>query len=322
MTLDGLIEVLQPSFQVPQKAERWAVYRLIGPIVDYANATLGLTVFFEFNQTSAHGTSQSVDIALLSGSDPRVLIEAKRVGRTLTADQVAKYLTPGTRGIVTDGFRWILCSDGRSTSVAVYEGSAIQADALQGVVDFIRGASPSAEQWPQGVEPARTPVPTLKIKKPTRGVRKPNPSTEVTTPDDLANWVQNLSVDAPVQQALLDAVTAALEGQRSFPPGMFWKVRSSRLSVFNDAVQGQGGSHRVARIDLTGKLPDMLVLNSIVNANPALSAIAPPSPHDKHPGMRRYRLGSIEQARQFGRALAEALSGSGHEVGGAGGPSE
>lgn len=110
MNINELIDTLLPSLRDPQKSERWAMYRLIAPVVDFANITLGKMIFFEFNQTSAHGTSQSVDIALLSGAIPEVLIEAKRVGRVLSADQVDKYLVNGVRGIVSDGYHWILCN--------------------------------------------------------------------------------------------------------------------------------------------------------------------------------------------------------------------
>ena len=54
------------------------MYRLITPVVDHANSTTGLTQYFEFNQTSAHLASQSVDIALLDGVAARVLVKTKR----------------------------------------------------------------------------------------------------------------------------------------------------------------------------------------------------------------------------------------------------
>ena len=69
--LDALCIQLAPHLEVPQKSGRWAMYRLIIPIVDLANSRFKLTACFEFSQTSAHGTSQFVDIALLDGRTPK-----------------------------------------------------------------------------------------------------------------------------------------------------------------------------------------------------------------------------------------------------------
>ena len=49
-----LLQHLEEHLRSPQKSERWAMYRLIVPVVDFANATLGMSDYFEFNQTSAY----------------------------------------------------------------------------------------------------------------------------------------------------------------------------------------------------------------------------------------------------------------------------
>ena len=81
-----LISQMQEHLNAPQKSERWAMYRLIVPVIDLANSKLGLRAYFEFNQTSSHGTSQSVDVALLDEHSPRVMVEAKRVDRRIAAE--------------------------------------------------------------------------------------------------------------------------------------------------------------------------------------------------------------------------------------------
>ena len=82
INLDELISLLEHHFHDPQPSERWAMYRLITPVIDYANQSMGLFPYFEYNQTSSHGTHQSVDIALLDDQEiPRVLVEAKRADR-------------------------------------------------------------------------------------------------------------------------------------------------------------------------------------------------------------------------------------------------
>lgn len=121
MSIADLAQRLLPYFRDPQPSERWAMYRLIAPVVDHANAQLGLRVFFEYNQTSRHGTSQSVDIALLRDDEPVVLIEAKRADRKVSSEQIAKYLLDRTHGVVTNGNDWILSLESRCTHVRLYD---------------------------------------------------------------------------------------------------------------------------------------------------------------------------------------------------------
>jgi len=119
MTRQELIKNLNYCFENSQPSERFAMYRLITPVVDFANELKGLNAYFEYNQTSEHRSHQSVDIALLGEDKPIVLIEAKRLRRRLSADQINKYLLEKTRGIVTDGENWILCLNGKNKNVNI-----------------------------------------------------------------------------------------------------------------------------------------------------------------------------------------------------------
>lgn len=100
MTFEELVNYLERQFAHPQPSERWAMYRLINPVIDYSTQETGLIPYFEYNQTSAHGTHQSVDIALLDkDSEPRIFIEAKRADRRVSPEQIEKYLESSDRGI-------------------------------------------------------------------------------------------------------------------------------------------------------------------------------------------------------------------------------
>jgi hypothetical protein len=107
MDIDFLIKLLENNFANSQPSERWAMYRLINPVVDYANQSLGYTPYFEYNQTSSHGTHQSVDIALLDETyTPRIFVEAKRADRKISPEQIEKYLDVMDHGVVTNGYIW------------------------------------------------------------------------------------------------------------------------------------------------------------------------------------------------------------------------
>ena len=143
--IDALRFQLAPHLEAHQKSERGAMYRLIIPIVDLANSQLNLTACFEFNQPSAHGTSQSVDIALLDGRTPKIMIEAKGASRKIGSDQIGKYLPRDVRGIVTNGFNWILCFHDLSRSLSLWdaESETTNVDVISEIVGFIRGDHPS-----------------------------------------------------------------------------------------------------------------------------------------------------------------------------------
>ena len=149
MNKNDLIRQIQRHLDNPQKSERWAMYRLITPVVDFANSTMGLLAYFEFNQTSEHKTSQSVDIALLDGTEPRVMVEAKRVDKRIAAEQISKYMRPDVRGVVTNGVHWVMCLNGRSKAVSIRstdDGKAM-VQSLNEVVAFIRGEVAARSGW-------------------------------------------------------------------------------------------------------------------------------------------------------------------------------
>jgi hypothetical protein len=141
MNMNDLLRQIQEHVNKPQKSERWAMYRLIAPVVDFANSTLGFEAYFELNQTSSHGTSQSVDIALLHGLEPRVMIEAKRIDRRIAPEQISKYLQPNVRGLVTNGINWVLCLNGVSKTISLCgsEEITVSVDSLNEIIAFIRG---------------------------------------------------------------------------------------------------------------------------------------------------------------------------------------
>ena len=307
MHRSDLLSRIQKELSTPQKSERWSMYRLIVPIIDFANSTLGLIAYFEFNQTSTHGTSQSVDIALLAGDDPRVMIEAKRLDRRIAAEQISKYLTPGVRGLVANGVDWVLCQNDKNKAVSLYSQAdgLVDGKAFDEIVAFIRGSTVTDSVW--SVDSTYI-DPTVRPEKPRKETTARRISNAVRCPADVAamrSEVAGLTNASVLEKLFLESMMNQFEMQGGRPQHLCWEVRSSRVAFFDQRIAA--GSKRVARIELGKKYPDILVLTEL-SAGTELSKISTPAPHDKGQHMRRFRLSREDQSRWFGTKLAEILS--------------
>lgn len=303
-----LIQALGEHLAHAQKSERWAMYRLIVPIVDFANSTLKLTPYFEFNQTSAHGTSQSVDIALLYGDTPVSMIEAKRVDRSIGADQIDKYLVEDVRGIVSNGVNWILCLNGQSKALCIWdeETQKVNEEDVEEIVDFLFGSKPLSADWSRNREYIAAPIKPIKPKKPIKALRRSNPKCVAVKAGQCLIEVRNLSKATELELAFLEALVRSVSDHHGdIPSRSRFEFRSSRVSFFDESQSTP--TKRTGRIELGKRHPDILVLTEIVNASPSLSKIAPPAPHDKGPHMRRFRLPDESSAMAFGIALGKVI---------------
>jgi hypothetical protein len=306
MTKKELERLLTEHFQHPQSSERWAMYRLIAPVVDYANSSLGLTSYFEFNQTSEHGGHQSVDIALLNDDyQPLILIEAKRWDRTLTPEQIDKYLQDDVRGVVSNGALWLLCESGKHVCMDLFAESKLQIEALNTVVSFIRGARNDSLVFSSETAAYRTTVKPLKIEKTTKAGRKTHAISTVSTPAEFTKFVGSLEKTPVIEQILLRSIASALHeiGQQEF---LNIEARDTRISFFDSRINGR--SKRVARIELGKQNPDVLVLTDVVEQGADLGAIVTPFMHDKGAHMRSFRIPDEGAAERFGIALVSSLT--------------
>lgn len=308
MNRRDLIRRIQDHLDSPQKSERWAMYRLIVPVIDFANSTLGMQTYFEFNQTSTHGTSQSVDVALLDDRGPRVMVEAKRIDRRIAAEQISKYLTPEVRGLVANGVHWVLCHDGMSKAVSVRRpvDGLVAADALDEIVAFIRGEVLSDSGWSTDQKYMDPVVRPQKLRKESSARRVSNPVQAATDIDAMRCEVTGLSNTSELEKLFLESMANQFEEQGGLPGHLRCEIRSSRVAFFDGRIPT--GSKRVARIELGKNNPDVLVLTELAGSDTKLSKIAPATPHDKGPHMRRFRLSGDAQTKRFGEALAEVLS--------------
>ncbi len=303
-----LLQHLEEHLRSPQKSERWAMYRLIVPVVDFANATLGMSDYFEFNQTSEHGSSQSVDIVLLENDKPSVMIEAKRVGRPISAEQIEKYLKPGVRGLVTNGIYWVLCLDGRNKLIAICREDSwtVIPEALDEVVSFIRGERFTHTEWSIEVEYANPMFRPKQIAKETSARRVSNPTTICRDTDSFTQELENLTDASDLDKVLLLSLVEQFDYHGGIPIHLRCEARASRVSFFDERIPNS--SKRVARVELGKRQPDALVLTKLVNQSNTLQSLSSAVPHDKGPRMRRFRLSEESQAKAFGKALADLLN--------------
>ena len=302
--LNELVTFLENHFHKPQPSERWAMYRLIAPVVDYANQSMGLFPCFEYNQTSSHGTHQSVDIALLDDQDtPRVLIEAKRAGRKVSPEQIEKYLIHTTRGVVTNGFIWILCHQGKHEAVTLFKDH-LETESLVRILGFLKGSnaitgklSTSDHVYSNPVKVRRI-VNKVKISRPTHSI------AVCSTHEDLLGFIQSSENRPTNELALLHSICHALN-ENTTPECLRVETRKTRISFFDNRLSRN--KNRLARIELGKAHPDILVRTWVVDKYPELTSIAKSDIHDKGAHMRRFRLGSEEQAAVFGRTMMIVL---------------
>lgn len=287
------------------------MYRLIAPIVDFANTSINLEPYFEFNQTSAHRTSQSVDIALLDNEKPVVMIEAKRANKNIAPEHIEKYLEDGVRGVVSNGFDWILCYNNFHIVHSIWNGdmNQINTSALKSIINFIRGKESYSADWFQGQKHVVSNIKPVIPVKLTKAVRLPNTVTAPKSIEECRSEASKLSRATPEDLAFLDSLIDSLNQMYGeLPLGCRFEFRSSRVSFFNESASES--STRVGRIELGKKNPDIIVLTRLVAFANRLNSIAPPRPHDKGPHMRRYRLPDIVGSERFGRELASIIFSS------------
>lgn len=307
-SLDKLISILIPHLLKPQKSERWSMYRLIVPIVDFANTSMNMEPYFEFNQTSAHNTSQSVDIALLDHEKPKVMIEAKRANRNIAPENIEKYLDNGVRGVVTNGFDWVLCHNSFHIVQSIWnnETNQVKVDSLESIINFIRGKESHSSGWSKGQTHVVSNIRPISPVKLTKAVRLSN---KVTAHNDIeecrietSKLTTATSEDIAFIVSLIDSIH---QTYGNLPSGCRCEFRASRVSFFNDSAFEP--SRRVGRIELGRKNPDVIILTRLVASANSLNSITPPRPHDKGPHMRRYRLPDVAGAENFGRELGPII---------------
>ena len=64
MNYQDIIEVLEKNIKNAQKLERWVMYKLINPVVDYIFNDNKFTLYYEYHMPKTKEISQSLEIFL------------------------------------------------------------------------------------------------------------------------------------------------------------------------------------------------------------------------------------------------------------------
>ena len=303
MNKGELIERITYYLQNSQVSERFAMYRLITPVVDYANAAVNYDVYFEYNQTSSHKTPQSVDIALLVNDVPLVMIEAKRLNRKLSAEQVNKYLKSEMRGIVTDGENWVLCFKGKNKNINILNrNETVSVSALDEIISFIQLQAVDINLWTDEIIYYKSTTKPKKQKKKSKAVRKIHETTEIKKLISVNDFIVGTKKITELEKELLRSIFSKLESNKNVFENIFCEFRETRVSFFFRQKR-----KRFARIEFGKKQPDMIFLTNLVVSNNSITKIAKPEPHDKGKHMRRFRLYNKKQTIEFGYEIAKII---------------
>lgn len=275
------------------------MYRLITPVIDLACQSTGWQPFFEYNQTSAHGTSQSVDIALLDKGVPRILVEAKRAKRPISRQQIEKYLTPGLSGIVSNGTDWILCRNANGHHVRIWDEfkHQVSRDNVEHVLNFIVGGALAGDQ----IDPEMDIMPVLRPdrpKKARRAQRKTHAIESIDSAGAVYAFAEQNKRLTDLDRDLLEAFAGSFA---KVPENIEIEARETRLSVWDFSA---GRKERQMRIEFGKRHPSVIVKTAIVETQTELSEGIVHIRHEKHGGMREFRPANKHQAQFLGRKFA------------------
>lgn len=301
--IDVLVRYLAHHCAASQPAERWAMYRLITPVIDFACHKTGWQPFFEYNQTSSHGTSQSIDIALLEEGVPRVLIEAKRAKRRISRQHIEKYLTPGLDGIVSNGTDWILCRDEDGHLISVWDEveKRVSRDGVEQVIAFIVDGAIAGSK----IDPETDIAPVLRPgrhRKAQSAHRKQHTVESIGSADALHAFAAQNARLSVLDRDFLEGFATLFE---TLAENMLVEARETRMSVW---CFSSGQKDRLMRIEFGKQQPSIIVKTAIVDACDESIVNVAHNRHDKHGGMREFRPKSEQQAQSLGRMISALLA--------------
>lgn len=311
MTREELIQHLQYHFANVQKSERWVMYRLVNPIVDYACEQTKWLPFFEYVQASQVRTVQSVDIALLEDNKPRIYIEVKKIDKELSPDLVNKYLPDNLIGAVTNGCDWIFASQQKYLYLSLLHesGFRINEHDLDVIIDILRHPDHHHLVKIDAELEIETRVMKKKFSKPKsiqlqKAEKKDYPKSQFDSAQSALNAV-NTRTDIPdlTRMFLLSFLSKANKHRR----GIYFEMNENRFVWFDVNLHTQ--SNRLGRVLLKGGIPDILIFTQLVSKNPRLEQIVRSEIHKKTADMRLFRFVDPQVAKNFGEELGRIIGG-------------
>lgn len=277
----------------PQPSERWAMYRLICPVVDDACAKSGLEPYFEFSSPNGPNRRLSADIALMQGDRPVWLIEAKKYSRKVDPGMIEAYLKKGVMGAVSNGNYWVFKVDGRFLELGPLLGldGRIEKDAYAKITCILSSSSEEetfsiANSWSDIWESKRSSL-VLKpwIVSGGKGERSYHVKTRFDTLAEAVTVAREKTLDETMAAILLNDLLLVNKEQSIG----YWEVNEERMVWWlNERVRG-------ARLNLKGKQLELLVHNALIGAVGRENIRASLKMHDKNTAMTVIKASSPEE---------------------------
>lgn len=249
----------------PQPSERWAMYRLICPVVDDACAKSGLEPYFEFSSPNGPNRRLSADIALMQEDLPIWLIEAKKYGRKIDPGMIDAYLKKGLMGVVSNGNYWIFKVREKFLEVGplLDLNGRMKGDVYSQIVAILSASNEStalsaARGWNDYWEYKRVvlPGPKIWIANGGKGERNYHVKTRFDNLAEAAMAARERTSDEALASLLLNELLTINQEQSTG----YWEVNEGRMVWWlNNRVRG-------ARLNLTGKHLELLIHNTLINS--------------------------------------------------------
>jgi len=279
----------------PQPSERWAMYRLICPVVDAACDISRLEPFFEYSQPNGPNKRLSADIALMSEGQqtPVWVIEAKKYGRAIDPGMIDPYLNPGAMGVVTNGNQWIFKIAGQYLHLGplLRPDGRIDPATYEVLVSLISTASEKAalalsdnwvDTWQRVSKPAGPPVWKVSGGK---GSRAYHSKTRYETLSAAASAARGQTSSETLTAAFLDQViSSGIVVSRGF-----FEVSEARMIWWiEERVRG-------VRLNLSGHHLELLVDNALLDGLGRENIRASIKMHDKNIRMSVLKAGMSDE---------------------------
>lgn len=288
----------------PQRSERWAMYRLICPVVDASCEISKLEPFFEYSQPNGPNKRLSADIALISAGQetPIWIIEAKKYGRQVLPGMVDAYLNPGAMGAVTNGQQWIFKVGDQYLSIGplLQANGLVDPDVYQSLVAIIASTDEAsallaASGWSATWQrPVGSAGPTLWNVRGGRGTRAYFQKQRFETLQHAVVAARSHTSPGTLPREFLDRLAASPDRA---PVGHF-EVNEARMIWWaTDRV-------RAARLNLAGRHLELLVHNSLLESVGRESIRASIKMHDKNPRMSVLKAGLPDELVGLERLFA------------------
>ena len=302
-----LIKLLESQMRKPQQSERWVMYKIINPIVDYACELTSWYPYYEFPQAKLTPASQKIDIGIFENLEPRVFVEAKKIRKRIDPDLILPYLRGNIIGLVSNGYNWIIIVKNGSyyiySYITIFNNGLVIEKNLDLIISSLTLRNPRdlvkeiQYNWTTDVveigNNLKTFIPPyIKAKKIYHEHQSfKNPSAGIKIIKSFEN-ISNIQNSFCIH--LLDEIKVNKEN-------LYFEIRKSRMSWFFKPIK------RIGRIEFNGRKANILVKSEIVLNNPKLDKIVKSKVHSKHRGMRVFDIFDEDTTIIFGRELGKII---------------